>query len=490
MLLALCGAGVTAAIGPAAPSAGARLPPPAVRRAGPPAPRPLTTGFTDDVFYAPPATSAAWFDRAVAAGAGIIVLDLEWAGIAPAIRPPGFDAADPGALAYGWQPVDAAVRTASRRGLAVDFSVTHAPTWAEGPGRPATATPGSWRPSPLEFARFATAAARRYSGTYPDPQTPGAVLPPVRFWQAWAEPNLAGHLAPQWQRARGGGFVGTSPGIYRGLLNAFYAAVKAVDPTNVVVTAGTAPFGDPVAGGSRLAPARFVRELLCLTPTLAPASCPDPAHFDVLAHHPYSVGAPQRHAANRDDVSVPDLAKLSRPLAAAVRLGRALPQAPKRLWVTEFSYDSRPPDPGGVPAAEQARWLEEAFYLFWAQGVDTVSWYLIRDQPPVPSYASSYQSGVYLRDGRAKPAADAFRFPFVVEPAGAGRAGAVVAWGKAPVAGVVAIEVRRGARWVVLARTPVAAGGVFYRRLGPAGRGRGLALRAEVGGEASLIWQE
>ncbi len=189
-----------------------------------------------------------------------------------------------------------------------------------------------------------------------------------------------------------------------------------------------------MAGGSRLAPARFVRELLCLTPTLAPASCPDPAHFDVLAHHPYSVGAPQRHAANRDDVSVPDLAKLSRPLAAAVRLGRALPQAPKRLWVTAFSYDSRPPDPGGVPAAEEACWLEESVYLFWTQGVDTVSWYVTRDQPPVPSHASSYQSGVYLRDGRAKPAAEAFRFPFVVEPAGAGRAGAVAAWGKAPVA--------------------------------------------------------
>ena len=494
LLVTVAGFGATGSIGTATASAGAQPLAPAARPAArpqalgaaPAAVRPLTTGFTDDVFFAPPAASDPWFDRVVTADAGIIVLDLEWAGIAPATRPAGFDAANPGDPAYGWQPVDAAVRAASRRGLAVDFSVTHAPAWAEGPGRPRTATPGSWRPAPAEFAAFATAAARRYSGTYLDPLSPGAALPRVRFWQAWAEPNLAGHLAPQWQRAAGGGFVAVSPGVYRGLLNAFYRAVKAVDPANVVVTAGTAPFGDPVAGGSRVPPARFVRELLCLRPTLAPAPCPDPAHFDALAHHPYSVGSPHRHAVNRDDVSVPDLAKLSRPLAVAVRLGRALPRAAKRLWVTEFSYDSNPPDPGGVPAAEQARWLEEAFYLFWAQGVDTVSWYLIRDQPPVPDYASSYQSGVYLRDGRAKASAQAFRFPFVVEPAGTGAA----AWGKSPVAGVVAIEVRRGGRWVAVARATVGAGGVFFRRLGAFARGRGLALRAEVGGETSLVWQE
>ncbi|MEA2355148.1 MAG: hypothetical protein QOD61_1277 [Solirubrobacteraceae bacterium] len=451
--------------------------------AGSLAARPLTTGFTDDVFFAPAATSDPWFDRTVAARAGIVVLDLEWGGIAPTVRAPGFDAADPGDPAYGWGPVDSAVRAASRRGLAVGFSVTHAPAWAEGPGRPAAATPGSWRPDPAAFASFAAAAARRYSGAFPDPLTPGGVLPHVRYWQAWAEPNLAVHLAPQWTGSPAG-FVPASPGIYRGLLNAFYRSVKAVDPGNVVITAGTAPFGDRVPGGGRLPPAAFVRGLLCLggPPALKPLPCPDPAHFDVLAHHPYSVGSPHRHAINPDDVSVPDLAKLTRPLARALRLGRALPQAPKRVWVTEFSYDSNPPDPYGLPAAVQARWLEEALYVLWSQGVDTISWYLIRDQPPVPNYATSYQSGIYLRDGRAKPSAQAFRFPFVVEPAG--RA-ASVAWGKSPAAGVVSIQLRRAGRWVTLARVPVAAGGVFTRRLTVP---RGSSLRALVGAEASLVW--
>ncbi|HEU0317078.1 MAG TPA: hypothetical protein VFR49_07095, partial [Solirubrobacteraceae bacterium] len=353
-----------------------------------------------------------------------------------------------------------------------------------GPGRPPGATPGTWRPDPVAFGRFAAAAARRYSGTFPDPLTPGAILPHVRYWQAWAEPNLSVHLAPQWVHGRAE-FVPASPGIYRGLLNSFYAAVKAVDPGNLVVTAGTAPFGDPIAGGSRMPPAQFVRELLCLRgAALAPEPCPNPAHFDVLAHHPYSVGPPHQHARNPDDVSVPDLGKLTGPLARAVRLGRALPRAPKRVWVTEFSYDSDPPDPRGVPVAVQARWLEEAFYLLWSEGVDTVAWYLIRDQPPVPDYASSYQSGIYRLDGRPKPSAQSFRFPFVVEPAGRTTA---TAWGKAPVAGVVSIELQHGTRWVTVSTVPVAAGGVFVRRLP---RRPGSTLRAVVGTETSLTWRE
>src|SRR5204863_108897 len=78
---------------------------------------------------------------------------------------------------------------------------------------------------------------------FPDPQRPGVSLPRVRYWQAWNEPNLTNFLTPQWSR-RHGHLVAASPGIYRHLLNAFYAGVKAARRSDVVVTAGTAPFGD------------------------------------------------------------------------------------------------------------------------------------------------------------------------------------------------------------------------------------------------------
>ena len=83
----------------------------------------------------------------------------------------------------------------------------------------------------------------------------------------------------------------------------------------------------------------------------------------------------------------PTSRKLTRPLSVAERTGRALPRGRKQIWVTEFSWDSSPPDPHGVPIVEHAHWLEEALYVLWHEGVDAVAWYLIVDQPPIPNYA-------------------------------------------------------------------------------------------------------
>jgi hypothetical protein len=274
--------------------------------------------------------------------------------------------------------------------------------------------------------------------------------------------------------------VPASPEVYRGLLNSFFGSVKRAHSDNVVITAGTAPYGDPRPGGARMTPALFVRTLLCVGGRrLRAQKCSAPAHFDALAHDPYSVGGPFRRALNADDVSIPDLAKLTRPLRVAGRSGRALPRGPKGLWVTEVSWDSNPPDPHGVPAATHARWLEQALYVLWRQGVDTIAWYNVRDQAPIPDYASTYQSGVYLRDGTPKLAARAYRFPFVLERSGRG----VRVWGRSPIVGTVSIQQRRGAGWASLRRVRVRSRGTFYRVLRLPRR---ATLRAVVGRETSL----
>jgi hypothetical protein len=443
----------------------------------------LRTGFMAGEFSSPdPAVRSPWLDRAVGEAAAVVRIGVDWSKIAPARRPAGFAPGDPGAAGYDWTAIDAAVRDAAARGLEPLLTVFSAPTWAEGPGRPAGAAAGAWRPDPGQLAAFARAAATRYSGAFADPLRPGGALPRVRDWQCWNEPNLALYLAPQWA-ARSGRLQPSSPAIYRALLNAFYAAVKGVDPSAVVVEAGTAPYGDPDPGGQRLFPAVFVRQLLCLSPSLRPAACPDPAHFDVLAHHPYAVAGPTAPALGRDDVSIPDLAKLTRPLAVAVRTGRALPRGPKRVWVTEFSWDSDPPDPQGVPAATQARWLEQAFEILWREGVDTLVWLNIRDAAPIPDYASTYQSGVFLRDGTPKPAAEAFRFPFVVHRA---TRTSVRVWGAAPGSGPVAIEIRgAGGAWRTLRQLPGPPARVFEANLPLRGA---ATLRGRVGASASLPW--
>ena len=307
------------------------------------------------------------------------------------------------------------MRELAAHGLKVLINLWGAPTWAEGPGRPASAQPGAWEPSPSQFAAFATAAARRYDGSFPDPDHPGAFLPRVRYWQAWNEPNLDIYLTPQWKRVSGR-WSPESPILYRGLLNAFYAAVKAVSSSNFVVTAGTAPYGDP-PGGQRIPPVAFDRTLFCLRirgkSQLRPTRCPNPPHLDAVSHHPYGIGGPLWHAQNADDAAVPDVYKIARVLRAAERFHHVLPQGRKQLWVTEISWDSDPPDPNGVPIAEQARWYEQAMYVLWRQGVSTVLWLQIVDSPPIPNYGSTYQAGIYYLNGTPKPSAVAFRFPFV-----------------------------------------------------------------------------
>jgi hypothetical protein len=214
---------------------------------------------------------------------------------------------------------------------------------------------------------------------------------------------------------------------------------------------------------------------------LQPESCPDPAHFDAIAADPYQVSSPTTRAFNIDDVSSPDLGKLTRVIKRASRLGRALPRGHKQLWVTEFSYDSRPPNPGGVSLATQARWLDEALYLFWKQGVSTVVWYLLRDQAPT-FQPNTYYSGLYFYGGAAKPSLEAFRFPLVVWPSGK----RAVVWGIAPRSGRLSVQRRVRSSWRTLFRLRASAGHVFVRTI--SGKLRG-SFRAVVGGESSLAWR-
>ena len=174
-----------------------------------------------------------------------------------AISPP--DPTNPGSASYDFSGIDAAVRDAEARGLIVLLNIHSAPAWAEGPGRPPSAAPGTWNPSPSDLADFLRAVASRYSGGFdPDGLGPAPQLPAVQALQVWNEPNFPSYLTPQYQ-----GGTALSPAHYREMLNTAYAAVKAVDPKILVVTAGLSPYGDD-PGGDRVRPVRFWRELLCV----------------------------------------------------------------------------------------------------------------------------------------------------------------------------------------------------------------------------------
>jgi hypothetical protein len=430
--------------------------------------RGLRLGFLDDVFNEAPAQRDPWLARATESGTDTVRLLSGWGRIAPTRPRAAGDPADP---AYKWNSLDPQVKAASARGLGVIISLTGAPRWATGNGLPGGVDPSTWRPQAAPYGEFARALAKRYSGAYPDPARPGATLPRVRTYLPWNEPNLSGYLAPQWVK-KGGRFVPASPAIYRALLNSFARGVKSVNHRNRVVAGATAPFGDRNPGGSRMSPARFVRELLKRRTT-----------FDVLSHHPYPTRGPREHAYNRDDVSVPDMGKIRRPLRAAERAKRILPRGRKRLWVTELSWDSSPPDPEGVPERRHARWLQDSLYVLWRAGVDSVTWTRIRDQAPEPSFEATNQSGVYFRDGRPKLAQRAFAFPFVLDRASRR---VVRVWTRAPTAGTVVFERRKAGTWRPVRRVRVKRHQVVLRRLRA---GRRTELRARMGRATSIPWR-
>ncbi len=448
------------------------------------APRSFMTGFADGVWNNP-ATADTWFNRADAAGAQLVLIGIDWAGVSPTRPPKGTDPTDPANPEYNWGTLDATVRAAVAHGLTVAVTVAGGgggPPWADGPHRPNWAAPGTWRPDAKAFGQFMKAVARRYSGHF-TPAGASSSLPHVRYYQPWSEPNLFNHLTPQWVRS-GHHWVDESAILYRGLLNAGYEAVKSVSRSNVVVTGGTAPFGDsPTARNGRVPPAQFVRDLLCMSARLKPRRCPHPAHFDILAHHPYEIGGPKFPAINPDDVSLPDIGKLTRIMRAAGRSGRVLPRGHKPVWITEFSWDSKPPDPHGVPMYTWEHWLEESFYVTWHEGVSAMAWYLLADQPCVPNCADTYQSGVYYDNGRRKAGFEAFRFPFVAEPAGRGHK---IVWGITPRAGTVLVQESGSHGWKTIASFKRGAHGIFTRHIRLSGRRR---LRARVADEASITWR-
>jgi hypothetical protein len=331
-----------------------------------------------------PAVRALAVRRIRETGATVVRIPVDWREVAPADPSPDFEARNPASAGYRWGLIDAAVISASEAGLMPLLVVSHAPAFAEAPHRWPYAYPGSWAPSPTELGEFAAALARRYDGLFPDPGAPYGVLPRVRLLQAWNEPNLARYLEPQWVAVEGR-WSAFSPLLYRQLLNAFYAAVKAVAPGDEVIAAGIAPNGDP-EGVGRMAPVTFLRTMLCLRVgrggRAASTGCADPPHFDVLAFHPLSFATPDIAAPSSLDLSIADAAKVTGLLKQAERLGTALPRGAKPVWVTEINWESAPQSPTGVPSDLQALWISRALHRLWVAGVSLVAWQFLVDPYP------------------------------------------------------------------------------------------------------------
>jgi hypothetical protein len=396
-------------------------------------------------------------DDARALGVNYIRTIVLWNRIAPSRRPSGFRGDDPAAYGGAWAPWDALVAGARRRGIKVLMTVSGpGPDWSSGCPK-GTPRRNTCKPSTPEFERFVRAVGKRYRTA-------------VGTWSIWNEPNLDGWLRPQRVGSRGRSYV-YSARKYRDLYRAGERALTASgNGRDRILLGETAPVSNRRAVG----PAEFLREVFCLDSRGVPfrgaaasrRGCTKPRRIPAsgIAQHPYTPAAActPRCAGGPNDVTIASLGRLGRLLDNAVRRGRLSAPARSNVWITEFGFQSNPPNPGPISLAEQAGFINWSEWIaFRNPRVRSYAQYEIEDPG-----AATFNTGL-RRQGfdRRKPSWGAFRTPLFVVRSGASsvRVFGAVRPGGAHRVEVQARDARGRFRKVTSIRTSAA--GYLYVRL-------------------------
>jgi hypothetical protein len=313
---------------------------------------------------------------------GIVRITIDWANVAK--RRPATPA-NPADRAYNWTAVDRVISQAALNKVRVLATIYGTPRWA-GPARnrlPRRVT---------DLRSFSYAAAKRYSGTY---RVGGKPLPAVRHWLAWNEPNNPVFLKPQWTMVRGN-WRPQSAFDYAKICSAVWAGVHATRlPGRKVACGATSPRGNNAPRSSRASTSPLVFMTWLKRAGLK--------RFDAYAHHPYygsRFETPTTMPPAKNSITLGNIGLLIRHLNST--FGRS-----KRLWITEYGYQTRPPDRTfGVAYSSQAKYVHEAFAIARnTRRIDMLVWFLIRDEQRL----SGWQSGVVTTGGTRKPAFRAFQ---------------------------------------------------------------------------------
>jgi hypothetical protein len=409
------------------------------------------------------------FERMHGAGSTAVRMDLSWYTIAPKALPETFDPENPADPAYDWSSLDARVMAAFAHGLEPYLAVNDAPVWARVDRQEAGAPP-----NPVDLGKFMHAAATRYSGSYEG-------LPRIRYWQIWIEPNVNKFFNPQYDRNG----KPLAPVRYAALVNAAADAVHTVRADNKLIAGGLSPFTVKIGDTHTIGPMAFMRSMLCMTAKNTPqASCDRRVRLDIWSHHPFTSGGPTHHALRKGDVSLGDLGEMKALLTAAYRYHHIVTGSMPEFWVTEFSWDTNPPDPDALPVKLQARWTAEAMHVMWKAGITMVTWLDIRDHPYPENAVQSglYYAGPTLAKDKPKPTLAAFRFPFVAYQ----RKHGIFVWGRTPWGrpGRVVVSQSSTGRWKQRASLMANQYGIFSGTIKGARTGY-LRAQLAVGGKTA-----
>jgi hypothetical protein len=390
-------------------------------------------------------------DELKSLGVDIVKVRVNWRSIAPAGdsgTKPSFNAADPGAYPDGgWAPYDAIVRGATSRGMGVYFQLGgSAPEWATGGKRNSAVN----EPSATEFKAFVQAVGTRYSGSYggssgssgspsgggggggggvpiPIPkelagvirggagssagataaQAPSDALPRVTVFSVWNEPNLKSWLSPQTKKK-----VPYAPVVYRRLLYAAADGLKASGHGSDQLLIGELlPFARTGRTGStKLRPLTFLRELACLNSRFRPyrgkaaklRGCRGKFRKlpgTGLAFHPYTLGGgPNVKTPNKDDASISTLSRVTKTLDR-MHSKRRLAKRKMPLWITEFGFQSSPPDRYASPLRRIPGFMGQSERIAYKnRRVASYSQYPLLDDADL----GGFQSGLRFKSGKAK----------------------------------------------------------------------------------------
>ena len=317
-------------------------------------------------------------------------VNLYWGGRVGVARSRPASATDPSDPAYDWSLYDRTVNYAAQHKIRVLFSIFGTPGWANG------AQGLNVPPAKIaDLNNFAYAAAKRYSGVFPGAD--GRTLPPVKLWLAWNEPNNPIGLKQQFKRV-GGRWVIQSAIDYAKICTAVYSGVHATLIKGEKVACGvTAPRGNNdadvrapdglaarVHARAQEGGAAHVRRVR--TPSVLRTQ--DRGPEDEAGRR----GARPRSRSGNINVLIAELTRL---------------WGPKRLWITEYGYQTNPPDRAfGVSYKQQAAYMKEAYAMARKNPrIDMMLWFLLRDEPGL----GGWQSGLLTRTGAKKPSFNVFR---------------------------------------------------------------------------------
>jgi hypothetical protein len=321
---------------------------------------------------------------------------LTWSDVAPGASSatrPNFEPTNP--AGYDWGEYEPLMAAAKARNWPVLLTISGpVPKWAT-----RAKLDNLTRPSASAFAAFVTAVGRKFGDQ-------------VNTWAIWNEPNQPQFLRPQF----GDGGKAISPSIYRGLYKAgIRGLTKAGQGKDRILLGETSPRGT----GRVVAPLAFLRGTLCLNKRYQRRKSCGALPASGWAHHAYTTRqGPFFKPANRDDVTIGVLARLTTALDRARKAGALTKRLP--IYLTEFGIQSTPDTQSGVSLAKQVEYRAIAERIAYGNPrVAAFSQYLLRDSNPTgPKQYGGFESGLRFADGKPKPSLPAFRLPLAAERRG------------------------------------------------------------------------